>query len=212
MIVAADSILFLTCVKSQGGEVHKGGSNQSQSWQVLLEAFELGMHHVELEQLGALEDVIQVLLGEWNDDLMVPASPVRIAARVDDVRRKVLVLTDDVFEHLRNAEPDVGIGWLMLIDWVQEAHRRNNIDGEGQLLNNRFFLSGLAHLLRQKTLTAVHLHLNNLENLANQYDEVQLALEAVSRAVDIQALEWLLASLDEVIDNLSLDLELVLEH
>ena len=53
------------------------------------------------------------------------------------------------------------------------------------------------------------LDFNKLDNLSNQNDEVKLALEAIGRAVNIQAFEWLLARLNEVLDDFRLNLELV---
>ena len=51
------------------------------------------------------------------------------------------------------------------------------------------------------------LDFNKLDNLSNQNDEVKLALEAIGRAVNIQAFEWLLARLNEVFNDFRLNLD-----
>ena len=48
--------------------------------------------------------------------------------------------------------------------------------------------------------------LDELDDLSDEDDEVELVLEAIRSAVDVKALFRLLASLDEVIDDLGLDL------
>ena len=53
--------------------------------------------------------------------------------------------------------------------------------------------------------------LDKLDDLSDEDDEVELVLEAVRGAVDVKALFRLLASLDEVIDDLGFDLKLVLQ-
>ena len=54
--------------------------------------------------------------------------------------------------------------------------------------------------------------LDYLSEFTDQDDEVELALETVSSAVDIETLRWLLARLNEVIHNLDFNLQLMLEH
>ena len=51
--------------------------------------------------------MVEILLGKGHNDFMVPALPIWIAACVDNVCLEVLVLTDDVFEQLRNPESHV---------------------------------------------------------------------------------------------------------
>ena len=53
--------------------------------------------------------------------------------------------------------------------------------------------------------------LDYLSEFTDQDDEVELALETVSSAVDIETLRWLLARLNEVIHNLDFNLQLMLE-
>ena len=53
--------------------------------------------------------------------------------------------------------------------------------------------------------------LDKLDDLADEDDEVELVLEAVRSAVDVKALFRLLASLDEVVDDLGLDLQFMLK-
>ena len=53
--------------------------------------------------------------------------------------------------------------------------------------------------------------LDYLSEFTNQDDEVELALETVCSAVDIETLRWLLACLNEVIHYLDFNLQLMLE-
>lgn len=122
VVISTDVVLFLTSVESEWSEVDIGSADESESGQVLLESLELSVHHVKLEQLSAFEDVVEVFLREGHNDLMVPALPVGIAACVDDVGFEVLILTDNVFEQLRNSESHVSVWWFVLIDRVEETH------------------------------------------------------------------------------------------
>ena len=63
----------------------------------------------------------------------------------------------------------------------------------------------------QKALATLELDLDKFDNLADEYDEIELALEVVRSTVDVKALRRLLACFNEVIDNLRLNLEFVLE-
>lgn len=59
---------------------------------------------------------------------------------------------------------------------------------------------------------SLHLDLNKLCNLSDKDDEVKLVLEVICSSIDVKALSWLLACLDEVVNNLRLNLELVFEN
>ena len=89
MEIPADIVLFLTRVQCEGSEVDVCSSDKSLGGQILLEAFKLGVHHIELEKLGALEDVIEVFLSKWDNHLVISALPVWIAAGIDDVGLEV---------------------------------------------------------------------------------------------------------------------------
>ena len=51
--------------------------------------------------------------------------------------------------------------------------------------------------------------LDNLCEFSDQDNKVELALEAISCAVDVKTFGWLFASLNEVIHDLDFDLQLV---
>jgi hypothetical protein len=53
------------------------------------------------------------------------------------------------------------------------------------------------------------LDFDKFDDLADENNEVKLALEAIGSAVDVEALGRLLASLDKVINNLGFDFELM---
>ena len=89
MEISADIVLLLTRVQCEGSEVDVCSTDESLSWQILLEALKLGVHHIELEKLGAFEDVVEVFLSEWDNDLVISALPVWIAAGIDDVGLEV---------------------------------------------------------------------------------------------------------------------------
>lgn len=57
----------------------------------------------------------------------------------------------------------------------------------------------------------LELDFHKFDDLADEDDKVKLALEAVRRAVNVETLRWLLASLDKVINDLGLDLQLMLK-
>ena len=121
MVVAADRVLFLARIKSEGCEVDIAGADESESGLVLLESLELGVHDIELEQLRAIQDVVEVLFAQGNGHLVVPALPARVAAGVHDVGLEVCILAHDSL-HLRGSEPHIRVGRLHLVDWVEEAH------------------------------------------------------------------------------------------
>mgnify|MGYP001063738342 FL=1 len=127
MVVTADTVLFLAGIERQWGEIDVAGADKGHCGQVLLEAFELGMHDVKFEQLGALQDMVEVLLRKWYDDLVVPALPGGVAAGIHDVRLEVSILADNVFEQLWDSESDESVGWLVLVDRIEQAHGRDHI-------------------------------------------------------------------------------------
>ena len=89
MEISADIVLLLTRVQCEGSKVDVCSTDESLSWQILLEAFKLGVHNIKLEKLGALEDVVEVFLSEWDNHLVISTRPVWIAAGIDDVGLEV---------------------------------------------------------------------------------------------------------------------------
>ena len=167
------------------------------------------MHDVELEQLSAVNDMVQVGLCERDYHLMVAGLPVRVAAAVDDVCLEVLILRDHSLHELRRAEPDERVRRLHLVDRVEQAHSGDHIDRDGQLLDLSLAL-WKGHLACDG-LASRCVDLYKLDDLAHQDDEVKLALELSCCAVHIEALCRLLSSLDEVLNDLGLDLQFMLQ-
>ena len=96
-----------------------------------------------------------------------------------------------------------------MVCWIMNAHCTLNVNTEHEFLR---LLVCINHRCSGICKLRFVFDLDKFRKLPDENDEVKLALEAVGSAVDIEALQGLSASINEVVNYFHFDLEFVLKN
>ena len=185
-------------VKRKRWELYERRSNQDERGLLLLH-FELRVEDVELKHLLPVRNLLQVLLSERDGDRVISALPAWIAAGVDDVRLE-LVLDGATLKRWR-LKLDECVGRLEVVRWVANSHSALNVNAQDELFGSWMVVSNdwLGSDL------GLVLDLDKFCELSDKHNEVELALEAVSSAIDVKTFQGLSTGFDKVVNNLHFD-------
>ena len=140
---------------------------------------------------------------------MISTLPTWVAALVNNVGLEVSIM--GFIDALKTwwSSSDESIWRFKVVDRVPQSHGRFDINRENKLIDIGLLV--LIHGEHQGGIwLSLVLDLHDLEELPHEHHEVNLALEAISCAINIQTLGWLPAYIHEVINQLCLDFQLML--